>query len=247
MSWAWKQELPTGMKFTLVTLSNFADMEEGTCYPGQARLGSMTGQHANTIAKHLAVLEEQGYLTRERRINAKGHRTSDRYRLHLDRVAPESLPTETGGRDSRSLTTPEAGPNHTPTLNPYPHPECGGTVREQPSVEPSVAATPLTLVADEDLPPAKDPFEEFWLLYPRVSRKGETRAAWKAAIKTTPPHVIIAGVRAHLPALATKLGPDGDYRRGAKTWLTDAAWNERIEKPAPAKRSDYDYWDRSAR
>lgn len=90
-NWAYEMKLSSPMKPVLVALADMAD-EAATCFPGQERLGEMTGLSVKTVARALRKLEVLGLISRARRYDQFGHRTSDRYRLHLSVTVPESLP-----------------------------------------------------------------------------------------------------------------------------------------------------------
>lgn len=125
---AWAYDLPiTGpSKPVLVALADMAD-EAGSCYPGQEKIAHMTGLSVPTVARALARLESRGLIVRQRRVDAFGHRTSDRYHLQLTVSMPESLPITEPTRqraykaESQSLPIRESIPNH--------HSD-GGTIRE---------------------------------------------------------------------------------------------------------------------
>lgn len=90
-AWAYDMPLSAPMKPVLVVLSDMAD-EAGTCYPGQQKIAEMTGLSVRTVARALVKLEVLGLVERRRRMDAFGHRTSDRYFLKLSVSMPESLP-----------------------------------------------------------------------------------------------------------------------------------------------------------
>lgn len=120
ITWAYRQNITNGSKFVLVALADMAD-EAHSCYPGQAKLAQMTGQSERTVRRQLAELEIAGYLTRARRFDKRGHRTSDRYVLPVD-ADVLAIPTgqndpsyglpaklATGQNDRRSDTTVPTG------------------------------------------------------------------------------------------------------------------------------------------
>lgn len=83
LHWAWKLDLGSAQKFLMVALADFAD-EEGSCFPGHARLAKMTGLSVPTVGRHIRALEDMGAFTRSRRPAKNGSgRTSDRYFLKL--------------------------------------------------------------------------------------------------------------------------------------------------------------------
>ena len=82
LNWAWRQKLPPMEKLALVAIADFAD-GTGSCFPGQGRLVDMTGMSQATLKRSIAAMETAGILSRERRTDKRGHRTSDRYQLHM--------------------------------------------------------------------------------------------------------------------------------------------------------------------
>ena len=83
-SWALTLTLPSSPKFVLLVLANYSDENE-SCYPGISRLAENTGYSERSIKSSLAVLEQEGLISRERRYTHFGGRTSDRYLLHVGR------------------------------------------------------------------------------------------------------------------------------------------------------------------
>ncbi|MFV2195282.1 helix-turn-helix domain-containing protein [Nocardiopsis sp. LOL_012] len=80
-AWAYRQDIRnSSAKFVLVVLADFAD-EEWSCYPGQQRIGRMTGMSERTVRRSLDWLEEHRFITRSHRHAQYGRRTSDRYWL----------------------------------------------------------------------------------------------------------------------------------------------------------------------
>lgn len=112
LAWAFEQEIePSGRKFVLVALADHADAQ-GRCYPSQVRLAFMTGQGVRTVRRHLADLEELGFITRaETRRESDGGRTSDTVWLNAppERLDPSHGATEADDRvPTKRPTTPPA-------------------------------------------------------------------------------------------------------------------------------------------
>lgn len=109
--WAYDLPLKGAPKPVLVALADMAD-EAASCYPGQERLSAMTGLSVKTVSRALARLEAAGLIKRERRFDAFGHRTSDRYHLQLTVTLPESLtdnlPTRQSGHKAESPSQPDS-------------------------------------------------------------------------------------------------------------------------------------------
>lgn len=72
-------------KAVMLVLADYAD-EDGSCFPGQARVAGETETSERTVRRVLAELETVGALHREPRYRTDGHggRTSDRIFLHLE-------------------------------------------------------------------------------------------------------------------------------------------------------------------
>lgn len=85
ISWAKAQPVkPSAAKFVLVMLADYAD-EHGYCYPGQKRLAQDTSQSERSVRDHLAALERDGWIRRERRRRPDGTNASDGFVLCFDR------------------------------------------------------------------------------------------------------------------------------------------------------------------
>lgn len=108
-AWAYDMRLSSPMKPVLVVLADMAD-EAGTCFPGQQRIADMTGLGIRTVARALVKLERLGLISRYHRQDAYGHRTSDRFVLHLSVTVPESLPVTLPTRQRAYMATSPSQP-----------------------------------------------------------------------------------------------------------------------------------------
>jgi hypothetical protein len=107
ISWALDQKVsPTGAKFVLVALANYAD-ENGIAYPSQARLAEQTNQSERAVRGHLATLERQGFIKRTRRHSKSGARTSDIYEISYRQNLP--LAESATGNKRQNLPAESAG------------------------------------------------------------------------------------------------------------------------------------------
>lgn len=97
LNWAWQADIPTGPKMVLVALADQAGHREDTTelvtVAGQERLAAMTSMSVRSIARHLAWLEDRGYITRTTRRRPDGYRTSDTTTLNLDSTPTTETPT----------------------------------------------------------------------------------------------------------------------------------------------------------
>lgn len=83
VSWARTNAiLPTepGTASTLLALCAYAD-KYGVCWPSQRNLARLTGRGERTIARHLAYLEEHGWVARQQRYRFDGGNSSSLYTL----------------------------------------------------------------------------------------------------------------------------------------------------------------------
>lgn len=81
MSWAWRQQIPSGEKLVLLALSDRAD-DSGHCFPGLETLSEKTSMSRRGVQKVLAKLEERKLIARGRRY-IDGRRSSNQYSLHI--------------------------------------------------------------------------------------------------------------------------------------------------------------------
>lgn len=109
LNWARELKLRGSQKPVLSTLAAYAD-EEGSCFPGQDLIADDTGFSVRTVRRCLERLEEQGLVHREPRYDKRGHRTSDRYYLHLDiTVLPEPAEEQVGFEAAPDDHEPDVG------------------------------------------------------------------------------------------------------------------------------------------
>lgn len=129
-------EWPSGQRLVALALADRVN-ENGTAWPKLATLAAMTGLSPRNISRHLAALEEQGWIARETRTGDTGRQTSNLYRW----TAP--LP---GGMTPASPLTPVAGVTHTAPrddahvmgpLTPTSSPGMTPTSSLEPSEEPT--------------------------------------------------------------------------------------------------------------
>lgn len=112
ISLALKSDLPTGQKFVLVALANYAD-DEWSCWPSQASLAADTSMDTRSVRRHLSGLEKAGIVHRVRRNKDNGARSSDYITINRKNIPVRQKPT---GQKTQNLPD---------------------TVPEEPSVEPS--------------------------------------------------------------------------------------------------------------
>lgn len=226
INWAYKQDVPTGPKFTLVCLADYAD-QEWSCYPSQERLAAMTGQTVRGVRKQIGVLVDLGVVVVEERW-VEGHRRSNRYYLNPERRSgsgegiPERGSVHTG---TRRQGDPELrSPN--PLVEPLEEPlvTVPATVSVVEEVDPSrplPSRLPLSAVDGE--------FSRFWEIYPRRVAKGAAVKAYRAARRKASLTEILDGVAAYAKSA------DPRYTAHPATWLNAERWADDNGVPAPVE------------
>ena len=73
-------------------------------------------------------------------------------------------------------------------------------------------------------------FETFYALYPRKRDCARTRRAWVKVSRDTSAHVILAGLRAQLPAMLERIAQgDMQFVPHPTTWLNGARWLPEVD------------------
>lgn len=103
LNWAFEREgVPMTEKFALVVLANYAD-DKHSCFPSQRRIADDMGASVETARRAVKKLEERGLVSREKRGNGVGGRSSDRYVLALPATTlPVNLPGKGRGVTGQS-------------------------------------------------------------------------------------------------------------------------------------------------
>jgi len=96
-NWAYELPITGSKKSVLIALADMAD-EQASCFPGHERIAAMTGRSKSTVERAVKDLESMGLLTRSKRHDARGWRTSDRYHLCLTVNLPSRQPADSATR-----------------------------------------------------------------------------------------------------------------------------------------------------
>lgn len=217
-AWAYRQDLPVGRKFLLVALANYAD-EDHTCYPGQAKLAAMTGQGERTVRRLLALLEADGYIVREHRQYADGHRNSDRYTLAVGRdITPRQGVDDGAGEPTGQPANLAAWPTGQPA---------NGDSSNRPLVAANTKKEPK-----KELIHARENFDRFWAIYPRHTAKRAAELSFARAVKRAPVDRILDGAI----RLRDEPGRDPRYTPHPSTWLNQDRWDDEPTSP-PVRES----------
>ena len=226
----WAQEQRTGSvarKAVLMALAGFAD-ERGSCYPGQATLADITEQSERTVRSHLAALEEDGFIRRERRANTSGSggRSSDRYYLG---VLPANIAGKSeGGSPATGADLPANGQGLTGNSEGGNRQPVAGEVPEKGQYPVEMPANGHSLFGDASPQDARGPtFDDFMAAYPRKKEPGKARRAWRAACKKESPSVIVAAARQY-----AREKEGSKYIKYPASWLNGECWADEPDPPA---------------
>lgn len=209
-NWAWDIPLPANEKLALLCLADYAD-DNDSCFPGQEKLAARMNCSIRTVGRVMKSLEDQGLVTRERRMNAIGQRTSDRYYLHrTDRPVVEQP-------DNPGRATGQSGSSNTTTVSDT----------KEPSEEPSERTVRRESGGNID-----GLFDDAWFSWPnKNNRKGARAKFGKLAVRQFHGRVeelhkaIITHGEAYRATTETKFIPH------LLTWLNRDGWNDPV--PAP--------------
>jgi hypothetical protein len=251
--WAWDQKTEDiSAKAVLVALAKCCDrLGRGTweCWAAQETLAEMIDGSLSSVGRALRRLESLGLVTRHRRFDADGHRTTD---LHVLNHTSDCLPVNlTGSRSDRlAVVKDETGPDQ---------PKRRRTTRQsdhqsnRPLVnltEEEVISKEITRERSKNSPPKRgydDPeFAKWWAAYPKKAGKRAALQAFGHALKRAPFADILAGTNRYAEERADQ---EAKYTKDPSGWLNADRW---ADEPAatgrrPAGRGPYcDPGDQSA-
>jgi hypothetical protein len=223
ITWAWKQQVRTTIKFVLVALANFANDHGESCFPGQLTLAAMTGMKERAIRSALCDLERAGLIERTAR-RYKGRATSDSYRLFCGERNPECEPANGAGSGSVQPAFDAVQPADDAGSQPASDDISDesiitGSVRSDPSVDPNIRGE-----GDQGFEYPTD-FRNFWSSFPRKDGKREALKEW---LKLT--HREKAIVLADVPLRVANnwAGRETVKLPHASTYLNEHRWEDDI-------------------
>ena len=196
-TWAVTQDVQSSpAKFILMLLANYAGAD-GYTFVGQATLAEDASMSKRTVVRHMAVLEEQGLITRKRRFREDGTRSSDGVYLNLEKASDQPSADLTSGQK-------EQGPSDT-------------SGRDQ------VTESHSNNLLEEQSVKSKTPFEEFWEAYPHPVNRGSRKRAQKKFEKLDAEKVMAALVV--YKTYANHPDQKGWYKtKAAEFWLSVDVW-----------------------
>ena len=198
MAWVNEQTMPPMAKFVLLQLARRADDETHECWPGQKLLAKDCSMGERTVRRHLAWLEENGYIGRVQRRRENGSRTSDRYRIQYKRP---DWPLDVDD-------------SHRPDATPSPANSRTGHRPDWPGIKDQSKKREEPVNAD---------FQIFYKAYPRHKAPGAAEKAFKTAIKICSMADLMEGVRRYKAEIKAQ-GTPPDKIAYPATWLNAKRW-----------------------
>lgn len=242
MLWAFEASIANvGAKFTLVALAEHAGDHSGedwTCYPSIRRLADFTSQGERTVERHVAWLEAEGWISKERR-HRKGRRDAVfLYTIHRDRLAQGASPANLAGSPEAKppaklagggeAITRQIGGDHPPTSTGTPA-NLAAPYKDEPVNEP---------VIEPSVPSAREVlgFDEFWAAYPNKVEERGARAIFGKLIRQGDATAVelVEGAKLYARHVA---GRDPKLVKHPTTWLTKGCWTDDLPSPAPITQS----------
>ena len=153
MGMAFKTGIPRGQRFVLVKLCDCAN-DEGLCYPSQETVAEDTGFGETAVQQHIKWLKENNFIKSARRQRGR-ERQSDIYRINvalLEKCYAEAAKRKAERRakmreepsdfETSDFETSDFGSENPQILSHEPS-DFGGSLYEEPSVEPSIEPSGL--------------------------------------------------------------------------------------------------------
>ena len=148
MGMAFKTGIPRGQRFVLVKLCDCAN-DEGLCYPSQETVAEDTGFGETAVQQHIKWLKENNFIKSARRQRGR-ERQSDIYRINvalLEKCYAEAAKRKAERRAKMREEPSDFEPSDFGSKNPqilsHEPSDFGGSLYEEPSVEPSIEPSGL--------------------------------------------------------------------------------------------------------
>jgi hypothetical protein len=253
----WARDVRTGdgpAKSILWALADAAD-DTGRCFLSHQTIADRTDLHRRCVGLKLQLLELRGLIRRERRTDARGHRTSDNliltFATETSQSAPDALRTspDQGAPDAHRSDAQSAqgargdvGPKRM-TGHPKAHDtSCLSAPRAQEAI------TEATSEAEGDVEPKSKPLppkatvSEFanriWKLAPKDSRHrsslSDLTLALEAALKRNHDlDAVMAGVAGYFATEAARK-ENGKFAKGVHRVVQRDRWKDHLPNPIEA-------------
>jgi len=212
------------------------DREES--WPSRSTLARDCGMNVKTVDRALDVLLSINALKIEPRMNAKGDRTSNLYRLIWQ---PSSTPNVVPTPNIDPTPKVDRTPKRVPTVVPL---RDGGSVTNVQRVAPQMVEElihielkhiePTQIESIHESASEKSKldlsFDEFWKNYPRRAGKIKAKDAFRKVLKTTDAQTVIDGAKRY----ADDPNRQDEFTAHPTTWLREGRWED---DPLPERGS----------
>jgi len=95
LAWTWRLNLKSGAKLVLLALADHAD-HTGICWPGMTGIAKKCNMSRSTVITHINQLCKMELIEKKFRYDAKGHRSSNMYKLKIG-LSTELLRSDSDG------------------------------------------------------------------------------------------------------------------------------------------------------
>lgn len=205
----WKAKTPDpSCKLVLLKLADNAN-DAGECWPSITTIAEETGLARSTVCEKLALLEREGWLSRD-----KERRVSTHYTLSIPASPPAGLVRQP------DYTSPPAGLDQSATRTTA-SPPAGPESSLEPSLNHQGTVKALEIG-----------FENFWKLYPRKQSKKSAKAQYAKARTSYDAAVILDGLKRHLTCDGWR-NEGGKYIPYAERFLSKELFLDIPFKPQP--------------
>jgi hypothetical protein len=203
---AYPKEVKPPARWLLVHIADRADKNAWSCWPSHKTLANDAGMSVRSVVDLLFVLENVGLITRTPTVRADGKRSTDVITI-VDSYATIARGTERDIRRDRAQHSTEKSAN----------------VAEQNHVTEPRKGTDIVLHAP-------DPFDAWWLAYPRKMAKVSARKAWaKVPDSLAKTGLTLSDLMERTRSFADHVvGKDPEHIAHPATWLNGERWNDEL-------------------
>lgn len=222
MSWAWKTNLKSTLKLTLLALADYSN-DDGLCWPSIDAMVKKSSLTRSSLIANVQKLCCLGIIEKKKRYE-NGRRSSNQYRLKIE-LSPESIRIDSGRPKSIRMESIRME-------NQSVSPESGHTTIYKPSLTNN--RTVNNMRAQEHKHKKKcavknkysKEFEQFYKDYPRHRNKPRAYKAW---LKINPDETlrkkIMGGVDTFKKYIAIK-NVEEKYIPYPEKWLNGTQWED---------------------
>lgn len=217
--WAYSLDRPLAETAVLAALCHRTDDKTHETFVGQQTVAEMLGSSPEKVMRSLKALEQSGVITRTRRNDTRGYRTSDLIRLNVDTYQPERLVGDSPTRQNsyqenrRDLTDFSSSPTRrkvTAEINQ----------RDQP----------------EDQPDLLRAFERGWAVWPKKVDRKKSFAKFERLVKSGKrdlDELVVDIIKFGNAYAATT---EKQFTPGLGVWLNGERWEDELpQQPIPSE------------